>query len=182
MNDFKKNDRFGGDRGGGGGGGFGKRPFGGGGFGGGRGGFKGRGGGFGGRPSEMFQAVCANCGKECEVPFRPNGNKHVFCNDCFKKMNPAGGGSHGGHSDSFEKKNYGAPRPFTPTHTPTQTLTHNEDRRIDELKRQLEIVNTKLDKLLSAKDVKEAGPQTSLSDEVKKVTKKSEKKSASKKK
>jgi CxxC-x17-CxxC domain-containing protein len=168
MNDFKRDNRFGGDRGGGGGSRFGKRDFGG------RGG-----GGFGGGPKELFDAVCANCGKTCQVPFRPNGKKPVFCNDCFKKMNPAGGGSQGGHTGGYEKKSFGAPRPFTPQ-APSAHV--HEDRRIDEIKRQLEIVNTKLDKLLSAKDTKEIGPQTSLSDEVKKVTKKTEKKSTPKKK
>jgi CxxC-x17-CxxC domain-containing protein len=32
---------------------------------------------------EMHKAVCSNCGRECEVPFRPTGSKPVFCRDCF---------------------------------------------------------------------------------------------------
>lgn len=32
----------------------------------------------------MHTATCSNCGKTCEVPFRPNGSKPVYCNDCFK--------------------------------------------------------------------------------------------------
>lgn len=43
------------------------------------------GGGFGGRPREMFKAVCADCQKECEVPFRPSGNRPVYCKECFAK-------------------------------------------------------------------------------------------------
>lgn len=44
---------------------------------------------FGGRPSfdaptEFFQATCNECHKKCEVPFRPNGKKPVYCRDCFK--------------------------------------------------------------------------------------------------
>jgi CxxC-x17-CxxC domain-containing protein len=31
----------------------------------------------------MFQTVCANCGKDCEVPFRPTGEKPVLCDECF---------------------------------------------------------------------------------------------------
>jgi CxxC-x17-CxxC domain-containing protein len=34
--------------------------------------------------SEMFSATCANCGKQCEVPFRPTGSKPVLCRDCFR--------------------------------------------------------------------------------------------------
>ncbi len=38
----------------------------------------------GGRPS-MHQAVCDECGKDCEVPFKPTGDKPVFCSYCFDK-------------------------------------------------------------------------------------------------
>lgn len=33
----------------------------------------------------MHAATCDSCGKSCEVPFRPTGNKPVYCRDCFKK-------------------------------------------------------------------------------------------------
>lgn len=33
----------------------------------------------------MFTATCAECQKECEVPFEPKGEKPVYCNDCYKK-------------------------------------------------------------------------------------------------
>jgi len=35
------------------------------------------------RPREMHKTTCADCGNECEVPFKPNGEKPVYCNDCF---------------------------------------------------------------------------------------------------
>jgi len=65
-------NRFGGgsrDRGRGG--------FGGGGFG--RGGDRNRG------PVEMHDVICDKCGKNCEVPFKPTGNKPVLCSDCFRQ-------------------------------------------------------------------------------------------------
>lgn len=34
---------------------------------------------------EMFTAICSECGAECQVPFKPNGEKPVFCSECFKK-------------------------------------------------------------------------------------------------
>jgi len=34
---------------------------------------------------EMHSATCSKCGARCEVPFRPAGNKPVYCNDCFRK-------------------------------------------------------------------------------------------------
>ena len=39
---------------------------------------------FGG-PREMHKAICAECGKECEVPFKPTEGKPVFCKECFDK-------------------------------------------------------------------------------------------------
>ena len=41
------------------------------------------GGGGGGGPREMFTAVCAQCGKQAQVPFQPRGDKPVYCSDCF---------------------------------------------------------------------------------------------------
>lgn len=35
---------------------------------------------------EMFSTTCSNCGKPCEVPFRPTNGKPVYCSDCFEKM------------------------------------------------------------------------------------------------
>jgi CxxC-x17-CxxC domain-containing protein len=37
-----------------------------------------------GDSTERFQATCNECHKKCEVPFRPNGKKPVYCRDCFK--------------------------------------------------------------------------------------------------
>lgn len=61
---FNKENRSGGDRG------YGKRSF------------------SNDRP-DMHKATCANCGKLCEVPFRPTGSKPVFCRDCFKTVEGA---------------------------------------------------------------------------------------------
>jgi DNA-directed RNA polymerase len=41
--------------------------------------------GFGGAgPRKMHKAVCAECGQECEVPFKPTEGKPVYCRDCFR--------------------------------------------------------------------------------------------------
>ncbi len=39
---------------------------------------------FGG-PREMHKAVCADCGNECEVPFKPTEGKPVYCRECYPK-------------------------------------------------------------------------------------------------
>ena len=43
------------------------------------------GGGYGDRPREMHKATCAECKKECEVPFKPSADRPVYCRDCFSK-------------------------------------------------------------------------------------------------
>lgn len=35
---------------------------------------------------EMFDAVCSNCGKNCQIPFQPKTDKPIYCSDCFEEM------------------------------------------------------------------------------------------------
>lgn len=36
-------------------------------------------------PREMHKAKCSQCGQDCEVPFKPSGDKPVYCRDCYNK-------------------------------------------------------------------------------------------------
>ena len=36
-------------------------------------------------PRQMHKAVCGECKKDCEVPFKPTEGKPVLCRDCYKK-------------------------------------------------------------------------------------------------
>ncbi len=42
--------------------------------------------GYGQGPREMHPAVCAQCGADTMVPFRPRGDRPVYCSDCFSAM------------------------------------------------------------------------------------------------
>ena len=33
---------------------------------------------------EMFDVTCSSCGKETQVPFKPRGDRPVYCSDCFR--------------------------------------------------------------------------------------------------
>lgn len=115
MPDFKKNN-------------FNKRPF--------------NKGGFGPRndgPRELFDAECDNCHKRCQVPFRPNGKKPVYCADCFSQNDDRG------QKPRFEnrEREFNAPRSFAPS------APRAQDPRIDDLKRQLDTMNATLEKLVS---------------------------------
>jgi len=37
------------------------------------------------RDKSFTKAICAECKTECEVPFRPTGDRPVYCKDCFSK-------------------------------------------------------------------------------------------------
>ena len=34
---------------------------------------------------EMFDATCAACGAETQVPFRPSNDRPVYCRDCYNQ-------------------------------------------------------------------------------------------------
>jgi CxxC-x17-CxxC domain-containing protein len=34
----------------------------------------------------MHPIVCAECGNEAMVPFRPRGDRPVYCSDCFSNI------------------------------------------------------------------------------------------------
>ena len=36
------------------------------------------------RERQMYPAVCAQCGKETQVPFQPRDDRPVYCSDCFE--------------------------------------------------------------------------------------------------
>ena len=49
----------------------------------------------------LHKAICADCNKECEVPFRPSQDRPVYCRDCFSRRK--GGGSFKGNVDDRNK-------------------------------------------------------------------------------
>jgi CxxC-x17-CxxC domain-containing protein len=51
-------------------------------------------GGYGRQEREMFSATCSECGNEARVPFRPRGDKPVYCSDCFSKQRSGSSGSY----------------------------------------------------------------------------------------
>ena len=38
------------------------------------------------RKRKMYDAVCAKCGAQTQVPFRPTEGREVLCKDCYKQM------------------------------------------------------------------------------------------------
>jgi CxxC-x17-CxxC domain-containing protein len=42
------------------------------------------------RERVMYQATCADCCSECEVPFKPTAERPVYCKTCFAKRKSVG--------------------------------------------------------------------------------------------
>ena len=49
---------------------------------------RGGGGSGAGYSRTMYDAVCANCGVQTQVPFLPRQDRPVYCSDCFAKLKP----------------------------------------------------------------------------------------------
>ena len=43
------------------------------------------------RERSFTKAICSDCKKECEVPFRPTGDRPVYCKECFGKHKEGSG-------------------------------------------------------------------------------------------
>lgn len=93
----------------------------------------------GGASSSMHKAICSECGKTCEVPFKPTGDKPVYCKECFG-----------------EKKNVGfreerAPRrEYASDRSPVRAIQENNGGSNNDTKKQLDALNAKLDRLIQA--------------------------------
>jgi CxxC-x17-CxxC domain-containing protein len=91
------------------------------------------------RPQTMFKTICSDCGKECEVPFKPNGSKPVFCRDCFQgKRRSEGPRPEFNRRPNFDDRG--------PQQGPPPPPPHRED---------FAALNAKLDRILNLLTVKE---------------------------
>ncbi|MCA9355907.1 hypothetical protein H6790_00585 [Candidatus Nomurabacteria bacterium] len=159
MGQYNKKNSFGKDRGGRNGGGF-----------------------RGGKPKSqnMYKAVCSDCGKTCEVPFKPTGEKPVFCSECF------GGKKEGGQRNQqrgFSKSGFDNKRDRRGGGSSQRSNDGQKD--FSEMKKSMSDLNTKLDQLItmmSEQNIQKASTKpTAKKTTVKKVATKKVAKKATKK-
>ncbi len=128
-----------------------------------------------GRPV-MHHATCNNCGKDCEVPFKPTGGKPIYCSSCFDKSQNDSPKKYGrerndrnfkrgdSRKKSYEDRDtvmYSAvcdncgkdcEVPFKPTKgKPIYCDTcfgNTKEKDSDQLKKEFELLNKKLDRIL----------------------------------
>jgi hypothetical protein len=75
----------------------------------------------------------------CEVPFRPNGKKPVYCRDCFRKEDGTV------RNDKPSHSSYARATPSYERPSPSRETSGSSD-----LTKQISILITKIDKLISA--------------------------------
>lgn len=98
------------------------------------------GGDFGGE-KKLYPATCSVCGAQCQVPFRPDGSRPIYCRDCFRQQDSEGGGR-----EAFRRDDRGPRRPFPRREgRPAPSGPDQAD-----LLRLLEKMNDKLDRILEA--------------------------------
>lgn len=88
----------------------------------------------------MHAATCSQCGDRCEVPFKPNGKKPIFCSNCFVKDEDTG------------SKRFSGPRSSSPRFGEKRSFeggVAGGDKYADQLRE----INSKLDAILRALDV-----------------------------
>ena len=128
-----------------------------------------------GRPT-MHHATCNNCGKDCEVPFKPTGGKPIYCSSCFEKNQDDGPKKYGKErndrkfsSGDSRKRSFGdrdsvmhnavcdncgvdCEVPFRPTKGKPiycdKCFGNTKEKDTDQLKTEFETLNKKLDKIL----------------------------------
>ncbi len=157
-----------------------------------RGGFRGKP-SFGGsergvRPAQMFQATCSECHKSCEVPFRPTGERPVYCRDCFASKGSRGarGQETRGGRGSFPntgafgpRRDFGTKKQFAPRESfPPRDDSQSIRAEVSNLSKQVSELASKLDHLTAS--IEAQNRASYLTAAVKKVVAK--RKSASKKK
>lgn len=89
--------------------------------------------------TQMFSATCSHCGRPCTVPFRPSGDKPVYCKECFMSRRESSSRNQGRReapSRDFQKRGVA---PVFLSKPP------GADTRLDDLKRELHAMNAKLD-------------------------------------
>lgn len=116
----------------------------------------------------MHKAICSRCGNECELPFKPSGDKPVFCSKCFQNNRSSDSRRpqrrDSGRSNFGDKRMYEAVCdkcgnkcnvPFQPSGgKPVYCSKCFQDKNVrggrdtEQYKEQFELLNTKLDKIL----------------------------------
>ena len=109
-----------------------------------------RGGGNFGRP-DMHQAICDDCGQSCEVPFRPTGDKPIYCSSCFEKK--------GGRASSKPANRFASDRSQRPAFADRGASQPDSQSKEKEILKAIKTLNYKVDQLMKVLAPETAGQE-----------------------
>lgn len=71
----------------------------------------------------IFKVICADCNKECEIPFKPSPGRPVYCRECFSR--------HKNNSSVFKprRENNIIERDFTQDREPAKKKTYKKKKK-----------------------------------------------------
>jgi len=104
------------------------------------------------RDRQMYSAVCDKCGRDCQVPFKPSGDKPIYCSNCFEQNQD--------NQDRRERPNFGSNR------RPDFGKSDNQNKEL------LASINSKLEKIIGLLTEQKQCVCKTDKKEVKKVAKK----------
>jgi CxxC-x17-CxxC domain-containing protein len=102
----------------------------------------------------MHKAVCDECGKDCEVPFKPSGGKPIYCSNCFEGKDASRGPRRPRRRGPRRESSFG-----------------RRDNSGKQLLEQIKSVNAKLDRILKLLESGSKKKPVAKKPEVKKVPK-----------
>ncbi|MDD5617509.1 MAG: hypothetical protein PHG69_00290 [Candidatus Omnitrophica bacterium] len=79
------------------------------------------------RERSYTKAICAECGIECEVPFKPSADRPVYCKECFSKRRE-GGSFNPRHESAPREEGFGRRRSFD-RHQDSENRGHGGRRK-----------------------------------------------------
>ena len=83
--------------------------------------------GHGPRERTYTRVICADCSKECEVPFKPSADRPVYCKECFSKRK-------GGNQFNANRDNRSEKRDFSRERRPDKTRLEKRQRPVKKKK------------------------------------------------
>ena len=92
----------------------------------------------------MHKATCAECKRNCEVPFKPSGNKPVLCRDCF--------GEQRNNAEPREFKNNKPKRDYSDRPSREEKQLQNIQDELSSLKKHVESLTRNITDLVKKLD------------------------------
>ncbi|MDD5606437.1 MAG: hypothetical protein PHN37_01060, partial [Candidatus Pacebacteria bacterium] len=86
---------------------------------------------------QMHETICSNCGKRCEVPFKPTNQKPVYCRECFRDRGGDKGKFESPRGDRFQDKRENS---FGNRNTDTLKKDNQYKEQLDQLIAKLDVI------------------------------------------